>query len=192
MTRIFLALNFSVAITRRIAEEIERRKQPLADAGFRVAWVPAANLHLTLKFLGSIREEAIEAIIGSLHRLAPRHQPIIDGRGVGLGAFPSLERPTVLWMGVESSSLLALQRDVEGAMVELGFDKEERPYHPHVTVGRVKEAPGDLTALWKSDAEFGGSSLPEIIVYESKTRSAGAEYIARARVPLGKSNKEIQ
>jgi 2'-5' RNA ligase len=186
MPRIFLALNFSVAVTRRIAEEVERRKQPLVEAGFRVAWVPAANLHLTIKFLGSIREEAIEGVVGALNRVAPRHQPF-EARAQGLGAFPSLHKPSVLWLGVESPSLPPLQCEVEGAMVELGFDKEERTFHPHITVGRVKESRGDLTALWQANVDCGGSSLPEIVVYESKTRSAGAEYIARARVPLGKT-----
>jgi 2'-5' RNA ligase len=186
MPRIFLALNFSVAVTRRIAEEIERRKQPFADAGFRVAWVPAANLHLTIKFLGSIREESIEGIVSALNWLAPRYQPL-EARAQGLGAFPSLHKPSVLWLGVEAPSLAPLQLDVERAMVELGFDKEERAFHPHITVGRVKESRGDVTALWQSNVDCGGSQLSEIVVYESKTRSAGAEYIARARVPLGKT-----
>jgi 2'-5' RNA ligase len=185
MARIFLALNFSVAVTRRIAEEIERRKPALADAGFRVAWVPAANLHVTVKFLGSVREEAIEGVIGALHKVAPRHQPL-EARAQGLGVFPSLLRPSVLWLGVEGPSLAPLQHDVEGAMVELGFEKEERAFHPHVTVGRVKEGHGDATTLWQANVDCGGSLLSEIVVYESKTRSAGAEYIARARVPLGK------
>ena len=74
-------------------------------------------------------------------------------------------------------------------MVELGFDKEERAYHPHVTVGRVKESRGAAEEAWKGDALVGSSPFSEIVVYESKTRSAGAEYVARARVPLGDKEK---
>jgi len=74
-------------------------------------------------------------------------------------------------------------------MVELGFDKEERAFHPHVTVGRVKESRGSASDPWKSDAQLGSSLLNEIVVYESRTRSAGAEYVARARVPLGDKEK---
>jgi 2'-5' RNA ligase len=189
MPRMFLALNFSVAVTRKIAEEVERRKAALSDAGFRVAWVPAANLHLTLKFLGSTGDELVEGVVGACRRAAARHLPI-EARVGGLGAFPSLARPSVLWIGVEAPpALAALQRDVEAAMVELGFEKEERAYHPHVTVGRVKESRGAATDLWKDDAACGSSVLGEIVVYESKTRSAGAEYIARARVPLGDPEK---
>ncbi|HEX8954031.1 MAG TPA: RNA 2',3'-cyclic phosphodiesterase [Polyangia bacterium] len=189
MPRIFLALNFSVAATRKIAEEVERKKAPLAEAGFRVAWVPAANLHLTLKFLGSIGDELVDGVTGACRRVAARHPPI-EAKAIGLGAFPSPQKPSVLWVGVEAPpALAALQRDVEAAMVELGFDKEERAYHPHVTVGRVKEARGSAADLWKSDALVGSSALGEIVVYESKTRSAGAEYVARARVPLGDKEK---
>jgi 2'-5' RNA ligase len=189
MPRIFLALNFSVAVTRKIAEEVERLKPAMHEAGYRVAWVPAANLHLTLRFIGSVGEELVEGVTGACRRVAARH-PLIEARAVGVGAFPSVAKPGVLWAGVDASApLSALQRDVEAAMVELGFDKEERAYHPHVTVGRIKESRGGSAAeLWKSDAVMGSSPLSEIVVYESRTRSAGAEYVARARVPLG--NKE--
>jgi 2'-5' RNA ligase len=189
MPRIFLALSFSVAATRKIAEEVDRRKAAVGEAGFRVAWVPAANLHLTLKFLGSISEELVEGVAGACRRVAARHQPF-EAKAVGLGAFPSLQRPNILWVGVEAQpALSALQREVEGAMVELGFEKEERAYHPHVTVGRVKEHRGHLAEQWTSDAPIASSALTEIVAYESKTRSAGAEYVARARVVLGDKEK---
>src|SRR5437899_4846337 len=163
MPRIFLALNFSVAVTRKIAEEVERLKPAMVDAGYRVAWVPAANLHLTLRFLGSIGEELIEGVAGACRRVAARHQPI-EARAAGVGAFPSAQKPSVLWVGVEApAALSALQREIEAAMVELGLDPEERAYHPHVTVGRVKETRGASAAeLWKSDAALGSSPLSEI------------------------------
>lgn len=191
MPRIFLALNFSVAVTRKIAEEVARLQAPMADAGLRVAWVPAANLHVTLRFIGSIEESLVEAVVSACKRVAARHAPI-EAKAGGVGAFPSLQKPTVLWVGVQAPpALSALQRDVEAAMVELGFEKEERAYHPHVTVGRVKESRGTSTGAeaWKSDAQLGSSLLNEIVVYESRTRSAGAEYVARARVPLGDKEK---
>jgi 2'-5' RNA ligase len=193
MPRIFLALNFSVAVTRKIAEEIERKKQALADAGFRVAWVPAANLHLTLRFIGSVGEELVEGIVGACRRVAARHLSI-EARAVGLGAFPSLERPSVLWVGVDAPpALAALQADLETAMVELGCEPETRPYHPHLTAGRVKEGPrGAATEAWHGEVDCGSSTLAEIIVYESKTRSAGAEYVARARIPLGAAKNETK
>jgi 2'-5' RNA ligase len=186
MPRIFLALNFSVAVTRRIADEIEPRKPPFAEAGFKVAWVPAANLHLTLRFIGSISDELVEGVVGATRKVAARHAPF-EARAAGVGAFPSLERPSVLWIGVTAPPALAsLQKDVEAAMIELGFPGEERAYHPHVTAARIKDGRGSAAELWRGEADCGASTFTEIVVYESKTRSAGAEYIARARLPLGK------
>jgi 2'-5' RNA ligase len=185
--RAFLALVFSVGVTRRLADEVAGRKGRVADAGLRVAWVPAANLHLTLKFLGSVPEESLEAIAAAVGRVAARHAPF-EARARGLGAFPSAAHPRILWAGVDGGEALKrLQADVEGALAELGFAKEERAFHPHVTVGRVKEQKGALDgAAWASDAEWGVSQMSEIVLYESRTLRAGAEYVARARVPIGK------
>ncbi len=182
--RAFLASTFSVATTRKIADEVERQKKALAARpGLKVTWVPPANLHLTLRFLGSIDEVLVDGIVSRLKKLAPRHAPF-EARARGLGAFPDLEAPKVLWVGVDGSDPLAkLQRELESAMVDLGLEKEERPFHPHVTIGRVRES----VALpdWNSSAELGASTLNEIIVYESRTHEAGAEYVARARIALG-------
>ena len=109
--RMFLALNCSVAATRKIAEEVDRRRRPWVRPAFASPG-PAANLYLTLKFLGSIGEELVEGITGACRRVATRHQPI-EASANGLGAFPSLQKPNVLWVGVEARRLAALQRDVE-------------------------------------------------------------------------------
>jgi 2'-5' RNA ligase len=180
--RCFLALTLSVAVTRKIAEEVERRRKEIAG---RVAWVPPANLHLTLQFLGSIDETLVDGIVGRLKKVAARHAPF-EARARGLGAFPDTQRPKVLWVGVEAEGLAKLQKEVEAAMVELGFPKEERAFHPHVTVARVKESVtlGD----WSSAVDLGASTVGEIVVYESRTHKSGAEYIARARVVLGKGD----
>jgi 2'-5' RNA ligase len=185
LIRTFLAVNLSVAVNRRIVEEVEKHKAGVG-AGVRVAWVPAANLHLTLQFLGSIDEELIEGIAGRMKQRLVRHAPF-ELRARGLGVFPSHEKPRVLWVGADGGQpLLALQRDVESTLVELGLPKEERKFHPHLTVGRVKEADPLRPVTWSSDAELGMSQVHEMVVYESKTASQGSEYTARARVPLGK------
>src|SRR5712692_8841210 len=182
--RAFLALNFSVAVTRRIFEEVERRRERVQAAGLRVAWVPAANLHLTLKFLGTVPEESLEAVADWLRRRLLEHAPVeVSARG--LGAFPSLDRPRVLWAGVDGGEPLArLAAEVEAATVGLGFDPEDRPFHAHVTVGRVKSdgAAASFRELWSVEAEFGASKMTEVVLYESRTRSDGAEYLARDRV----------
>ena len=190
--RSFLALNFSVSVTRRIAEEVERHKAALATAGQRISWVPAANLHLTLQFLGAIDEELVEGIAGRVGAVATRHRPF-ELKAVGFGRFPlasTSEPARVLWVGVrDSAPLLALQKDVVGALVGLGLSLPSEPsgFHPHVTVGRVKEAAAAGLA-WSSEAELGASLVNEIVVYESRSDTAGlhgVEYQARARIPIG-------
>ena len=128
----FLALNFSVAVTRKIAEEVERRKAAMADAGFRVAWVPAANLHLTLALPRLGRRGAGR---GRDRRRAGAWRraiaPFEAQARSGSARFRRLQKPSVLWVGVEAPpQLAALQREVDAAMVDLGFEKEERAVPP--------------------------------------------------------------
>jgi 2'-5' RNA ligase len=175
--RAFVAMTFPVAVTRKIADEIDRQRKTVTA---KVAWVPPANLHVTMRFLGSIDENLIDgALAPRLKKVAARHQPF-EARAKGFGAFPN-----VLWVGVESDGLVKLQREVEVVAVELGLAKEERAFHPHITVGRVKDG---QVGEWSSATEFGAATLNEMVVYESRTHKSGAEYIARARVALGKGD----
>ena len=188
--RSFVAVNFPVPVVRRIADEVGAMKQRVVDAGCQVAWVPTANLHLTLKFLGMIEAASVEAIIGRLGReLAGRAPFEIEARG--LGAFPNLEQPRVLWAGVTPSpKLAALQKDVDEWMADLGFPREERAFHPHLTIGRVKD-PGPAPAQWlpaliaeREALVFGVGRATEVVVYESRTLGAATEYRALGRAAL--------
>ena len=179
--RTFVALNLAVPVVRRIAEEVEKARATVGSA--RIVWVPPANLHVTLFFCGSIEEELVEGVTGRLRaRLADFSA--FDVKAGGFGCFPSAEKPRVLWVGVDGGDpLMKLQKAVEEACVGLGLPKEERKFHPHVTVGRVKEG-GPVT--WKNDSDLGMSHPVDIVVYESRTKSNGSEYVARAHIPLGK------
>ena len=195
MMRAFLAVNFSVAVTRRIAEEVERHKAAVGP-DVRVAWVAPANYHVTMHFFGAIPEELVEGIAGRLRPRLARLEPF-EAKARGFGCFPSLERPRVLWVGVDAGAQLGVLFDeVQAVVGELGLPKEERKLHPHLTVGRVK--PGAPTKVggaegavsggpitWSSDAELGMSQVHEMVLYESRTTPKGSEYTARARVALG-------
>ena len=187
--RLFLAVNLSIASTRRVAESLERmRRGAEGGRGPKVSWVPPANLHVTLKFLGWTRPETVAAI---RERVAAgvAGRKVFDIEAVGTGAFPSASAAKVLWVGVRDGSgqLAALARDVEQWMSGLGFEKEKRAYHPHVTLGRVRDPGGaDCTDLLGSAGaqSFGNSQIREVILYESVTKSSGSEYTALFRVPL--------
>jgi 2'-5' RNA ligase len=191
--RCFIAVNFPVATIRRIGDEIAALKGPVAAAGLKVRWVPTANIHLTLKFLGPVRLPAVEAIRSRLGReLPPLRGFELEARG--MGAFPSPASPRVLWVGVTdpsgpSGALIALQQSIEAWMADLGFAREERRFHPHLTVGRVSHGHGggSLAAILDERAakSFGGGRVAEVVIYESRTMAQGAEYHALGRVPLG-------
>jgi 2'-5' RNA ligase len=104
-------------------------------------------MHLTLKFLGECPEAAVEALDGAIHGVAPRYDPVDMELG-GLGAFPNLQRPRIVWLGVRADPKLELvHHDLEVACASLGYETEGRAFRPHVTIGRAGERPLDARAL---------------------------------------------
>lgn len=141
--RAFIAVELPEELLDRLVEVQERLRQ---DAWTdQVRWVQSGGIHLTLKFLGNTPEDRIQPINQALR------QAIVDARvrpftlrAAGLGVFPSFRRPAVIWIGVEGEvePLQRLQKAIEAAMEELGFPREGRPFHPHLTLGRVKRQAG--------------------------------------------------
>ena len=111
----------------------------------KVGWVRPENVHLTLKFLGDIREEALNDLCAALEETCRHHTPFDVGL-TGLGAFPSERRARILWAGVGAGSerLCSLATDVDAAFAPLGFEREGRPYVPHLTLGRVRGRPASF------------------------------------------------
>jgi len=156
-----------------------------------VAWVAPGNLHLTLKFLGAVPEERIDAIVAALTRSGLDLRPF-EARLHGLGAFPSATRPRIVWAGVTEGApeMVELARRVDTALAELGFAREERPFSPHVTLGRVRRPGRDpvLTeALGSATArEFGRMRVPGAALMRSELGPRGARYTELASVTLGR------
>lgn len=185
--RIFTAVNLSVASLRRVAE-LQQRLHQQSGPELSVAWVPPANLHLTMKFYGNLAPEQVEAVRDAAHKAASQVKPFgIAARG--LGVFPDPERPRVLWVGLAegTSALGELARLVEDASFELGFPRDPRPFRPHMTIARIRGGNAGV-ADWLAEHgedDFLASTVEELVVYESRLRRSGAEYIAHARLPLG-------
>ena len=183
--RAFVAADLAVATLRRIAEAQVGMRRAAEAKGFRVSWVDPSRMHVTLKFLGDVRMELIPAIGERIERALHGRRPF-EVESAGAGAFPSAEKPRVLWAGLrDGEAMNDLAHAVEGAMVELGFAAEERSFHAHVTLGRVKEAPGpaDFLAEFR-ETGFGRSSITDVVVYQSTLNSKGPEYRPLLRVPL--------
>jgi len=140
--RSFIAIELPEEVRRGLAKlrsELER-----AEHRF-VKWVDPEGIHLTLKFLGNIPfkqvTEVTKAIEEAAQGVAPFHLEIS-----GLGAFPNLKQPRVLWVGIggEIDTLLRLQQNIDSALASLGFAKEERPFMPHLTLARIRQGASPL------------------------------------------------
>jgi RNA 2',3'-cyclic 3'-phosphodiesterase len=169
----------------RLGDVIEELR-PIAPG---VAWVAPDNLHLTVKFLGGVEEGRLPDVTAAL-TTAARAAPPFDLHVIGVGAFPSATRPRVLWAGVAAGAdpLTRLACAVDDALGGVGFAREERPFSPHVTFGRVREPrrkPALASALAAGAArEFGCVRVTKVSLMRSDLSPRGARYSELAAVPL--------
>ena len=190
MIRSFVALLLTDALRQAIAATIERLR-PLAST---VAWVPPQNLHVTLQFLGGQTEERLAAAEAALDDAAALSAPI-EVAFHGIGAFPGIERPRILWIGLAQGALeaRALQARITAALAAQGFPAEDHPWHPHVTIGRVYDerrwrheaGPALRSALaHAATTSFGTLRVAEVALMRSDLSPAGARYTERRLVSL--------
>lgn len=187
--RSFIALELSEDVRRQLTNLLELLTQTYAA----VKWVEPENLHLTLKFIGEVAEEEVEAIVGALKTVAQMTEPF-SFTVKGVGGFPDLRRPRVLWVGVEKTPpLMRLQQLVERAMEQLGYAPEGRTYHPHVTIGRVKSLSGieKIRAILNQyiDFDFGSVPVNHMILFRSDLSRDGPTYTPLALLPFTKPNR---
>ena len=133
--RLFIAINLPETVKLRLAGALDA----LATHDIPARWVAADALHITLKFLGELADSRVPAVGGAL-AAAAQGIPPFDVELGDLGAFPSLARPSILWVGARAGAALGeLHQRVERAFIPLGFEAEPRKFHPHVTVARVNK-----------------------------------------------------
>jgi 2'-5' RNA ligase len=120
-------------------EMLEELQRPMLDLGADVRWTPIESVHLTVKFLGEIEHSVLPPLTDAIRRVAA-DSGRFSVRLHGVGAFPNLRAPNILWCGIQGDMerLQALQQGVESACAKLGFPPEERPFAPHLTLGRVR------------------------------------------------------
>ena len=180
--RLFVAVNLPED-ERRAAHEAAA---PLRDAGLPVKWVVAASLHVTLKFLGEVAEEREAALGVALDAAVAAARPFGVALG-GVGAYPALARPRVIWLGVEPHPALELlANDVERALRPFGFEAELRPFQPHITLGRVRQGakPGAFATLERLAGAVvweGVAPVDSVDLMVSELGPGGAAYAVRHR-----------
>lgn len=184
--RTFVAVDLDIEVVRRVADATRSLHAAVEEAGMRVGWVSPAHMHVTLKFVGDVAREVTPAMGDRLSKVGAR-QSAFDLEVKGAGAFPDTTHPRVLWIGLRSDGALErLAANVDAALEEIGFAREKRVFHAHVTIGRVKDETRDATTLLSpyADTSFGNSRVREIVVYESRLKREGAEYVTLARSKL--------
>jgi len=181
--RAFVAIRMNEQVEESVAKTIDELKHPRDG----VRWVPRANLHITLKFLGpAVDSHRLERLTAGLHQLATRTAPF-EVAAAGVGAFPDLEHPRTIWVGLHSlepGALAAMAARLETVAADYGFEREKRRWSGHLTIGRV----GDRTiagitrqALYAArDREFGVSRIESITLYRSHLGPDGSSYEALA------------
>ena len=177
--RLFVALEIPSAVRENLATLIaELRAADASSPKNKARWVRPENLHVTLKFIGHVEADKLDAIRAALAEVRPE-QPV-ELRFRGLGFFPSDKRPRVFWAGIDASPNLApLASEIDMRLGKLGIPRETREFAPHLTLTRF-DPPGiseKLRAARENYArEFGALRTGEFHLIESKTRPTGAEY----------------
>ncbi|HUP52420.1 MAG TPA: RNA 2',3'-cyclic phosphodiesterase [Longimicrobiales bacterium] len=136
--RLFIALN----LPKKERERIYRAARCLREEEMPVRWLEPDHFHVTLKFLGEIRRERVPQVEEAIARVAETTAPFSTTLS-GFGAFPTIRRPRVIWLGVGANpELRCLKQDIEWSLGDLGFEAETRAFHPHVTLGRANDRNG--------------------------------------------------
>ncbi|HEX3879363.1 MAG TPA: RNA 2',3'-cyclic phosphodiesterase [Bryobacteraceae bacterium] len=182
--RLFTGLDIPEEIIRRLEQLISRLK-PAA----RIAWSPAANLHITTKFIGEWPEERLDELKSALAAVSSRSP--IDTAIRSLGFFPNPRWPRNFWCGIEAPGLAELAAATEAATSSLGIASEIREYSPHLTLARIKERI-DLAPLHQAiecesaglGLDFGHFEVRSFSLYRSQMYSTGSVYTKLAEFPL--------
>jgi 2'-5' RNA ligase len=145
-----------------------------------IQWVRRANLHVTLKFLGpAVEAGKLAPLAEMLARVAHATAPFTVATR-GIGGFPDLMRPRVIWARLASQALDVLAREVEAAAERCGFERERRGWSGHLTIGRVRNLRGARTALraleHERDRDFGVSEVASMALIRSHLGPAGSTY----------------
>jgi 2'-5' RNA ligase len=171
--RVFIAVDLPDDVRSSLGE-IERDLKGVSDSA---RWVAPASLHVTLKFIGEIAESRVAAIDSALAAVRWPSFPVIVR---GTGFFPNNRGPRVFWVGLESPPLEGLAGEIERRMEDLGFEKEKRPFRPHLTLARARDMRIDRSVVVASEKfarhDFGSFEADRFHLFQSTLKPSGAVY----------------
>jgi 2'-5' RNA ligase len=190
MLRTFIAIEIPTEMQQNIHKETANIRRSL-DALIR--WVSVENMHLTLKFFGDVSPSSLEFLIQMLRNEADTVS-CFNIHLTGLGAFPSLKRPRVIYIGIQAPPALdTLQRGIESASRRLGYEAEERSFSAHLTLGRVKQNISATDqqkirhAIEGTQVDLPGTArVDSVHLYKSELKPSGSVYTRLYSAPLRK------
>lgn len=186
--RLFIAIELPSQMQGSLAEFIQQLS-PLS--GHAVKWVEPNHMHLTLNFLGDTSPNLLPKLTAALTSVGGVH-PGFELVAQGCGIFPNSSRPRVLWAGITCPTELSqLQKALEVALSPLGFKGEDRPYSPHLTLGRVNDSanPEPLSKIVQTfqtqqRRNFGNVRVQNFTLFQSTLTPQGPIYTPLQRVSL--------
>lgn len=179
--RAFIAIELTPEIRQQITLIIQKYQQ-LVPSGW-VKWVTVENLHLTMKFLGDTDLNLIPSIQSSMDRMAATI-PQFPITAAAAGMFPSARKPRIVWIGLDNKiGLTGLSKSLDDSLAVLKIAREERPFSPHLTIGRVFQGMNDAdlaklgeTVLLNQPGEIGKMNVDHISLVKSDLKPAGPIY----------------
>jgi RNA 2',3'-cyclic 3'-phosphodiesterase len=183
--RCFVAIELPETVRDRLAD----LQDQMADLGRAVRWTRPESIHLTIKFLGEVPDARVSEVCEVARRIAEKY-PVFDLEIAGAGCFPPRGLARIVWVGVAQPppALFDCQRECEEAFAAMGFERENRAYSPHLTIGRANDA-GLSNRIRETLGQFatfsaGGFTAGELTVFQSELQRSGAVYTPLARAPL--------
>jgi RNA 2',3'-cyclic 3'-phosphodiesterase len=167
----------AVPLPETLLRPVQRLCQELAGTLPQVRWVRPQMLHLTLRFFAAVPEDSLENI-GEIMLSVGRSTAPFQLHLQGVGAFPSAQRPRVIWLGLTGDSpLRTLQRRLDLELARAGLPGEERPFMPHLTLGRQRGAGSVPLPAHYRTVDCGDWPVTALVLYESRLSPAGALHL---------------
>ena len=175
--RTFIALELPASII----ELLDNVQQEIKSLALRARWVRTENIHLTLRFLGDIDPGHVDRIDEAIHKAAEGFAPFTLALK-GVGFFPGIKRPRVIWAGLggQIRLLIQLQRKLADSLAAIGFPNEKRPFKGHLTLGRIREAvnPDTIRQVIEIYSDLGSEefTVGRVALFQSDLKPTGAVY----------------
>ena len=191
--RVFCAVELPQTVRAQVLQHIARLREAMPEA--RASWSRESNLHLTLKFIGDTPQTSVPKFSNAAARAVEACAPFTI-RLEQTGVFPKHGKPRVIWVGISDpeGNLGALQTRLEDESAEAGFPKEARPFHPHLTLARLRQPQhANALAAAHQQMQFGPVEITvsELLVIRSELSNAGSNYTTISQHPLDVEKRDL-